>query len=114
MSCKIQNRADVRTGFTAKDDLWIQQQIDRRACPLWLAAGCLGGNGPNDWLRAKREVLAEFCLAREQRFSVRSTSRPERKIKATRSTLPKVILNTRENFQARKPIVETTTTANSV
>ena len=40
-------------GFTAEDDLWIQQQIDRTAVP----AGCLGGNGPNDWLRAKTRFL---------------------------------------------------------
>lgn len=114
MSCKVQNRADVRTGFTAKDHLWIQPQIDRSACSLWLAAGFLGGNGPNDWLRAEREVLTEFCLVREKRFSVRSASRPERKIKATRSTLPKLIPNTRENFQARKPNGETMAPANSL
>ncbi len=114
MSSKIQNQADAWLGFAAKDHLWVQQQIDRRAYLLWLAGGCLDGKGLNDWLRAEREVLVEFCLAREQRFSVRSNSRPERKIKATRSTLSKAILNTRENFQARKPNVETMTPANSL
>ena len=114
MSCKIQKRADVRTGFSAKDHLGIQPQIDRRACSLWLAVGLLGGNGPNDWLRAEREVLTEFCLVREKRFSVRSVSRPERKINATRSRLSKAILNARENFQAGKAIAETTITANSL
>ncbi len=114
MSSKIQKRADAWTDFTAGNHLWVQQQINRRAYLLWLAGGCLDGNGLNDWLRTEREVLTEFCLACEKRSSVRTTSSPERKIKATRSTLPEAILNTRQNFQARKPIVEATTPANSL
>ncbi len=114
MSRKIQNQAGAWIGFTATDYLWPQQQTGRRAFLIWLTGGCLDGNGLNDWLRAEREVLTEFCLAREERSSARTTSSTELKIKATRSMLPKAILNTREDIQAGKPIAETTITADSL
>jgi Protein of unknown function (DUF2934) len=111
MKSKTRNRANAQIDFTAKDHRWVQEQIERRAYGLWQARGCPERDSLRDWLCAEREVLGQFCLACEQRFSVRSTTRPEREVKATWSKPQTAIPNPWTNIQTYKPDVETTTPA---
>lgn len=110
MKSKAQNQANAWIDFTAEDHMWAQEQIERRAYRLRQARGCPERDALSDWIRAEREVLAQFCLACEQRLSVRSPLRPGREVKATRSRLRTTILNACESIQAFKPNVEATTT----
>jgi hypothetical protein len=49
--------------FTLKEHLRIQREIERRAYRYWRMGG--GANNElNHWLRAEKEVLTEFVLAR--------------------------------------------------
>lgn len=47
--------------FSARDHLFVQGQIERRAHTIWIERGCPEGDSLNDWLRAEREVIVNFC-----------------------------------------------------
>jgi hypothetical protein len=51
-------------GFTWKDHLRVQREIERRAHHYWHVEGGGANHDLSHWLRAERELLEEFILSR--------------------------------------------------
>jgi len=56
-----QKNGQRRRRFSARDHLFVQNQIERRAHTIWMERGCPDGDALTDWVRAEHEVIANFC-----------------------------------------------------
>jgi cytidylate kinase len=60
--------------FTVEEHLHVQREIEERAHRQWNVNGCALDSALHDWLKAEKEVLAEFAQARMQFRPMRSAS----------------------------------------